>query len=62
MKTEASRSDRTERSYALGVEMEETDGPADKEVDSESMSCVDDGEWRALYRHQTCVGITLSHP
>ena len=51
-----------ERSYASGVEMEETDGPADKEVDSESMSCVDDGEWRALYRHQTCVGITLSHP
>ena len=50
-----------ERSYALGVEMEETEGSADKEVDCESMSCVDDGEMHALYRRQTCAGIALSH-
>ena len=36
METEASRSDRMERSYALGVEMEETDGPADKEVNAKA--------------------------
>ena len=39
-----------ERSYASGVEMEETDGLADKEVNGESTSCADDGEMHALYR------------